>query len=261
MKILHIKTPLATLVTLCAAFSAVQAQAEAGYRASSAEGLSNYISVGVTEASSGRGHPSPGGEPGIGYSALHNGTKVSFAGLQGPNRAAPNDNGVSVVASSENTHRNMGSFNFAKVADADVYYGEWASGTDFSDDSHMVYYAGKDITGVMPSEGTAQYSIKGLSQYNSGEQVSGTLSTDFDANTFTGVLSTTALNYSMSGVITGSAFDGTASVSNVGGGTDTPATNGTAQGHFFGDDAQQLAGYAEFSDDKAKNIAFGGTKS
>ncbi|WP_438871015.1 hypothetical protein [Providencia stuartii] len=35
----------------------------------------------------------------------------------------------------------MGSFNFAKIADADIYYGEWVSGTDFSDDSHMVYYA------------------------------------------------------------------------------------------------------------------------
>lgn len=261
MKILHIKTPPATLVTLCAVFSVVQAQAEAGYGSSVNPVTGGHIIVGVTEASGGHVHPSLGGEPGIGYSGMHDGMKVDFANLQGPNRATPNDNGVSVITSVPQSHGNMGSFNFAKVADADVYYGEWASGTDFSDDSHMVYYAGKDITGVMPSEGTAQYSIKGLSQYNSGEQVSGTLSTDFDANTFTGALSTTALNYSMSGVITGSAFDGTAFVSNVGADTDTQATNGTAQGYFFGNDAQQLAGYAEFSDDKAKNIAFGGTKS
>lgn len=259
MNSFNMKTPLATLVTLCAAFSAVQAQADAGYGSSSAEGLSNYISVGVTEASSGRGHPSPGGEPGIGYSALYNGTKVSFAGLQGPNRAAPNDNGVSVVVSSENTHTNMGSFNFAKIADADIYYGEWVSGTDFSDDSHTVYYAGKDITETMPSEGTAQYSIKGLSGYSSGEQISGTFSTDFDANTFTGSLSSTDLSYSLSGTVSGSAFDGIASVSTTG--TDTTTISGTTNGHFFGDNAQQVAGYAEFSSDKAKNIAFGGTKS
>ncbi len=258
MNTFNMKTPLATLVTLCAAFSAVQAQADAGYGSSTTPDGGNII-VGVTEASSGRGHPSPGGEPGIGYSALYNGTKVSFAGLQGPNRAAPNDNGVSVVVSSENTHTNMGSFNFAKIADADIYYGEWVSGTDFSDDSHMAYYAGKDITAAMPSEGTAQYSIKGLSQYSSGEQISGTFSTNFDANTFTGSLSSTDLSYSLSGTVSGSAFNGTASVGTTG--TDTTTVSGTTNGHFFGDNAQQVAGYAEFSSDKAKNIAFGGTKS
>lgn len=59
MNTFNMKTPLATLVTLCAAFSAVQAQADAGYGSSSAEGLSNYISVGVTAASERQGHPSP----------------------------------------------------------------------------------------------------------------------------------------------------------------------------------------------------------
>lgn len=259
MKTFNMKTPLATLVTLCAAFSAVQAQADAGYGSSAAPTTGSNIIVGVTEASSGRGHPSPGGEPGIGYSALYNGTKVSFAGLQGPNRAAPNDNGVSVITSTPQSHRNMGSFNFAKIADADIYYGEWVSGTDFSDDSHMAYYAGKDITAAMPSEGAAQYSIKGLSGYSSGEQISGTFSTDFDANTFTGSLSSTDLSYSLSGAVSGSAFNGSASVSTTG--TDTTTVSGTTSGHFFGDNAQQIAGYAEFSSDKAKNIAFGGTKS
>lgn len=258
MKTFNMKTPLATLVTLCAAFSAAQAQAEAGYGSSAAQAGAHII-VGVTEASSGQGHPSPGGEPGIGYSGMHNGTKVSFAGLQGPNRAAPNDNAVSVITSTPQSHRNMSSFNFAKIADADIYYGEWVSGTDFSDDSHMAYYAGKDITAAMPSEGTAQYSIKGLSGYSSGEQISGTFSTDFDANTFTGSLSSTGLSYSLSGAVSGSAFDSTASVSTTG--TDTTTVSGTTNGHFFGDNAQQVAGYAEFSSDKAKNIAFGGTKS
>ncbi len=259
MNTFNMKTPLATLVTLCAAFSAVQAQADASYGSSAAPTTGGNIIIGVTEASGGQGHPSPGGEPGIGYSGMHNGTKVSFAGLQGPNRAAPNDNGVSVITSTPQSHRNMGSFNFAKIADADIYYGEWASGTDFSDDSHMAYYAGKDITAAMPSEGTAQYSIKGLSGYSSGEQISGTFSTNFDANTFTGSLSSTTLSYSLSGTVSGSAFDGTASASTTG--TDTTTVSGTTNGHFFGDNAQQVAGYAEFSSDKAKNIAFGGTKS
>ncbi|MEX6113789.1 hypothetical protein AB6G07_10165 [Providencia stuartii] len=58
--------------------------------------------------------------------------------------------------------------------------------------------------------------------------------------------------------MSGSTFDGTASVSTTG--TDTTAVSGTTNGHFFGDNAQQVAGYAEFSSDKAKNIAFGGTK-
>lgn len=258
MNTFNMKTPLATLVTLCAAFSAVQAQADAGYGSSETPD-GTYIIVGVTEASSGQGHPSPGGEPGIGYSGMRDGMKISFTSLQGPNRAVPNDNGVSVITSTPQSHRNMGSFNFAKIADADIYYGEWVSGTDFSDDSHMVYYAGKDITAAMPSEGTAQYSIKGLSGYSSGEQISGTFSTDFDANTFTGSLSSTGLSYSLSGTVSGSAFDGTASVSTTG--TDTTTVSGTANGHFFGDNAQQVAGYAEFSSDKAKNIAFGGTKS
>lgn len=259
MKMFNLKTPLATLVTLCAAFSAVQAQADAGYGSSTAPTTGNKVIIGVTAASERQGHPSPGGEPGIGYSGMHDGMKISFASLQGPNRAVPNDNGVSVITSVPRSHRNMGSFNFAKIADADIYYGEWVSGTDFSDDSHMAYYAGKDITAAMPSEGTAQYSIKGLSGYSSGEQISGTFSTDFDANTFTGSLSSTGLSYSLSGTVSGSAFDGTASVSTTG--TDTTTVSGTTNGHFFGDNAQQVAGYAEFSSDKAKNIAFGGTKS
>ncbi|MEX9772274.1 Slam-dependent surface lipoprotein [Morganella morganii] len=259
MKMFNLKTPLATLVTLCAAFSAVQAQADAGYGSSTAPTTGNKIIIGVTAASERQGHPSPGGEPGIGYSGMRGGMKVSFAGLQGPNRAVPNNNGVSVITSVPQSHGNMGSFNFAKIADADIYYGEWVSGTDFSDDSHMAYYAGKDITAAMPSEGTAQYSIKGLSGYSSGEQISGTFSTDFDANTFTGSLSSTGLSYSLSGTVSGSAFDGTASVSTTG--TDTTTVSGITNGHFFGDNAQQVAGYAEFSSDKAKNIAFGGTKS
>ncbi|MGJ7067115.1 Slam-dependent surface lipoprotein [Morganella morganii] len=259
MKMFNLKTPLATLVTLCAAFSAAQAQADAGYGSSTAPTTGNKIIIGVTAASERQGHPSPGGEPGIGYSGMRGGMKVSFAGLQGPNRAVPNDNGVSVITSVPQSHGNMGSFNFAKIADADIYYGEWVSGTDFSDDSHMAYYAGKDITSAMPSEGTAQYSIKGLSGYSSGEQISGTFSTDFDANTFTGSLSSTGLSYSLSGTVSGSAFDGTASVSTTG--TDTTTVSGITNGHFFGDNAQQVAGYAEFSSDKAKNIAFGGTKS
>ncbi|HHN8374524.1 TPA: Slam-dependent surface lipoprotein [Morganella morganii] len=254
MNTFNMKTPLATLVTLCAAFSAVQAQADAGYGSSTAPTTGNKVIIGVTAASEREGHPSPGGEPGIGYSGMRGGMKVSFAGLQGPNRAVPNDNGVSVITSTPLSHGNMGSFNFAKIADADIYYGEWVSGTDFSDDSHMVYYAGKDITAAMPSEGTAQYSIKGLSGYSSG-----TFSTDFDANTFTGSLSSTDLSYSLSGTVSGSAFNGAASVSTTG--TDTTTVSGTTNGHFFGDNAQQVAGYAEFSSDKAKNIAFGGTKS
>ena len=102
----------------------------------------------------------------------------------------------------------------------------------------------------MPSEGTAQYSIKGLSKYSSGEQISGTFSTNFDANTFTGSLSSTDLSYSLSGTVSGSAFDGTASVSTTG--TDTTTVSGTTNGHFFGDNAQHVAGYAEFSSDKEK---------
>ncbi|WP_274370005.1 Slam-dependent surface lipoprotein [Morganella morganii] len=259
MKTFNMKTPLATLVTLCAVFPAVQAQADAGYGSSAAPTTGGKIIIGVTTAYEHLGHSHTGGEPGIGYSGMHNGLKVSFADLQGPDRAEPNNNGVSVITAVPQSYRNMGSFNFAKIADADIYYGEWASGTDFSDNSHMVYYAGKDITAAMPSEGTAQYRIKGLSGYSSGEQISGTFSANFDANTFTGSLSSTGLSYSLSGSIGGSAFNGSATVSTTG--TDTTVVNGMTSGHFFGDNAQQVAGYAEFSSDKAKNIAFGGTKS
>ncbi|EPF5871836.1 Slam-dependent surface lipoprotein [Morganella morganii] len=259
MKTFNIKTPLATLVALCAAFSTVQAQAEAGYGSSEYPLANNYILIGLTQPLNSYLHSSEGGEPGIGYTGLYQGAKISFANLQGQHYPAPNDNGVSVITPVSQPHRSMGSFNFSKIADADIYYGEWASGTDFSDDSHMVYYSGKDITRYIPSEDTAQYSIKGLSGYSSGEQISGTFSANFDDNTFTGSLSSTGLSYSLSGSIGGSAFNGSATVSTTG--TDTTVVNGMTSGHFFGDNAHQVAGYAEFSNDKAKNIAFGGTKS
>lgn len=62
MKMFNLKTPLATLVTLCAAFSAVQAQADAGYGSSTAPTTGNKIIIGVTAASERQGIRH-GGEP------------------------------------------------------------------------------------------------------------------------------------------------------------------------------------------------------
>ncbi|OTA19237.1 hypothetical protein Xbed_02634 [Xenorhabdus beddingii] len=227
-----------------------QAQAAVGF-GQSQKNTTPHIEVGATQPGSGP-HGGKGGEPGIGVSSVYGGQITGFAGLT---RMAPADNnGIHNIsmAGAPGSHGGMGVFHFSKVANADVYFGEWSQTGQASDRTHTVYYAGKDITTNIPTDGTATYTVTGINQYSGSNALSGTFTADFGEQTLVGSLANSAMTINIDADIHSDAsFEGDA---NIGG------LAGTADGHFFGDSASSLAGYAKFEGDKTKDTAFGGSK-
>ncbi|MDC9582567.1 transferrin-binding protein-like solute binding protein [Xenorhabdus sp. PR6a] len=227
-----------------------QAQAEVGFGQSQISKPS-YIKVGVTQPGSGP-HGGKGGEPGIGVSSVYRGQVTGFAGLT---RMAPADsNGIHNIsmAGAPGSHGGMGVFHFSKVANADVYFGEWSQTGKADDKTHTVYYAGKDITTNIPTDGTATYTVTGINQYSGDNALSGTFTADFGEKTLVGSLENTAMTIDIDANIgTDAKFQGIATTGDL---------EGQTQGHFFGDSASSLAGYATFADDNSKDTAFGGSK-
>ncbi|MDC9604038.1 Slam-dependent surface lipoprotein [Xenorhabdus griffiniae] len=141
-----------------------------------------------------------------------------------------------------------------QIPNTEVYFGEWAQKTpDKSDVTHTVFYAGENVTTNLPTGGTASYTVKGLSQYNGNNLLSGKLVANFDTKKLDGSLSNGSLNIGIDANINDDAgFSGKATAnSNI---------NGVTDGKFFGDSASSLAGYAKFDSDRNKDTAFGGTK-
>ncbi|SFU90242.1 Slam-dependent surface lipoprotein [Xenorhabdus koppenhoeferi] len=227
-----------------------QAQAAVG-SGQSQEETTPRIKVGATQPGSGP-HGGKSGEPGIGVSSVYGGQITGFTGLT---RMAPADsNGVHNIsmAGTPGSHGSMGVFHFSKVANADVYFGEWSQTGQASDSTHTVYYAGKDITTNMPTDGTATYEVKGINQYSGSNALSGTLTADFGEQTLRGSMSNTAMEIGIDANIQSDAqFTGLATTGDL---------EGETQGHFFGNSASSLAGYATFEDDRSKDTAFGGPK-
>ncbi|HEM8213284.1 TPA: hypothetical protein U2M19_004208 [Providencia rettgeri] len=85
------------------------------------------VRVGATEGTGG-GHGGAAGDPGIGVQSVYGGKTISFSGLT---RMAPiqagNEAHVISMPNGPGSHDKMGVFNFAKIADAEVYFGEWSS--------------------------------------------------------------------------------------------------------------------------------------
>ncbi|CDG23325.1 conserved exported protein of unknown function [Xenorhabdus poinarii G6] len=224
-----------------------QVQAATGFGQSQVDN----IQVGETQPGAGP-HGGKGGEPGIGVNSVYGGQITGFAGLT---RMAPADsNGIHNIsmAGAPGSHGGMGVFHFSKVANADVYFGEWSQTGKASDSTHTVYYAGKDVTTNIPTDGTATYTVTGINQYSGDNALSGTFTADFGEKTLVGSMANTAMTISIDADIHSDAsFVGAAETGNLAGST---------EGHFFGDSAASLAGYATFDDDRTKDTAFGGTK-
>src|SRR3546814_14889490 len=82
-----------------------------------------------------------------------------------------------------------GRFDFAKVGSYDLYFGEWSQTGSATAGDHTVYYGGTGATssGNMPSSGSANYTVKGISNYaSSGTPLSGTFTANFGAGELTG---------------------------------------------------------------------------
>ncbi|MCC8366809.1 transferrin-binding protein-like solute binding protein [Xenorhabdus sp. PB61.4] len=227
-----------------------QAHAAVGFGQSQVSSPS-YVKVGPTQPGKGP-HGGNGGEPGIGISSVYGGQITGFSGLT---RMAPADsNGIHNIsmAGAPGTHGGMGVFHFSKVANEEVYFGEWSQTGKADDPTHTVYYAGKDITTNIPTDGTATYTVTGINQYSGNNALSGTFTADFGEKTLVGSMANDAMTININADIYADAsFEGDARVGNLAGST---------EGHFFGDNASSLAGYAKFDGDHSKDTAFGGSK-
>ncbi|CDL84017.1 Slam-dependent surface lipoprotein [Xenorhabdus szentirmaii] len=238
------------IATLSALGFMAQAHAAVGF-GQSQQYTTPHIEVGPTLPGA-NPHGGQQIEPGIGVSSVYNGKIVGFAGLT---RMAPADsNGIHNIsmAGKPGSHGGMGVFNFSKVASDDVYFGEWSETGKASDNTHTVYYAGKDITTNIPTDGTATYTVTGINKYSGDNALSGTFIADFGDKTLIGSMENTVMAIDVAANIGADAkFEGTAMTGDL---------IGETTGHFFGDGASSLAGYATFEDDSSKNTAFGGSK-
>ncbi|WP_340609292.1 Slam-dependent surface lipoprotein [Xenorhabdus bharatensis] len=210
-----------------------------------------YVEVGPTQPGKGP-HGGKGGEPGIGISSVYGGQITGFAGLT---RMAPADNnGIHniAMAGAPGTHGGMGVFHFSKVANEEVYFGEWSQTGQANDNTHTVYYAGKDVTTNIPTDGTATYTVTGINQYSGNNALSGTFTADFGEKTLVGSMANNTMEIGIDARIQSDAkFTGRALTEDL---------VGKTEGHFFGDNASSLAGYAKFDGDHSKDTAFGGSK-
>lgn len=227
---------------------AVVGQAQAVVAGAESDGT--YVKVGET-AAGGPGHPGQAGQPGIGVHNVAAFTKVAFSGLQ---QMVPADgNGVTKIAAAPGSHRDMGDFNFTKVANSDVYFGEWSQTGNVADGTHTVYYSGKDKTTNMPTSGQADYAVVGINNYSGNNLLTGTFKADFAKNTLKGDIANSALAVNVDAKIN------SANASFAGKATGNGNIAGKTQGHFFGNSAAQLAGMATFTD-RSKDVSFGGSK-
>lgn len=233
-------------------FSANMAHAEIHFNQS---GSLTTLKIGASDPIHGGPHATAGGEPGVGLSSVGGGKKIGFASLTPTMMSGGADSNNIYTIQSNSTHNSMGVFHFAKVEDANVYFGDWAQTSSVTDATHQTYYVGKDVTTTLPTD-NASYSVTGISQYNGNNLLTGTFDVDFSQKKIEGSLSNSDRTVTLeSGNLYHANNQVTLSASAKEG-----ETTGVVEGAFFGDEAQSLAGIMVFSSDHTKDIGFGGVK-
>lgn len=246
------------------------AQAEVGFsKSGDLTGQTRTINVGLSGDSS-RAHPAPAGSPGIGISTIRSGKIIGFKGLtSSPFFTIPQDSHGTYDTSStpSSAHpQNNGFLRFQKVADEEVYFGEWKYEQDTTA-YRNVYYAGADITTNMPTSGTATYSTTVISG-NYGQinvqnnkpygPTTGDLVANFETNKLEGNLANNLFTLNIDATIAPitASFDGNANIV-ISGNNDI---TGKTKGRFFNDQASSLAGIATFENNSHYDSAFAGKK-
>ncbi|QUJ67824.1 transferrin-binding protein-like solute binding protein [Photobacterium sp. GJ3] len=230
-------------ITLAVFSACVSGAAQANFVGNQSD--NTQIQVGESTMNAG---PHVAGRAGIGAASMGStAQKVDFQALKNYGSV---QNGVYVLGGG---HSGMGKFNFAKVGAGDVWFGEWASDIS-SDTDRTVYYVGDTTGTTLPTSGTATYAVKGVNKFSGSNDLNGTFTANFSNNTLNGSIANSQYTLGVNATINSAtaAFNGTASVGPI---------NGTATGHFFGNNAAALAGIAQFSSNfKYFDTAFGGTK-
>lgn len=215
----------------------------------------NNIEVGRSQVPFG---PHTRNKAGIGVETFRLGLKVDFEGLLSSSQTQQTGDIYTLhnpITSTNPFHSDLGSFNFARAGSGDVWFGEWSKDGASSFTNRQVYYVGENNGTTLPGAGTATYNIVGLNKFTGSNQLTGKFTADFNASTLTGSINNSSLTISLGtvNINTGDAsFDGNAIA--------TGGINGVVTGHFFGTDAEALAGVAEFASDRNLDTAFGGNK-
>lgn len=240
---------------VCALFILMGTHAVQAEIHSNQSGPLNTMKVGASDPIQ-RGHNQiPGGEPGVGISTVGGGKKIGFASLTSPMMGGNADSHGVYTVQSNRQHSDMGVFHFAKITDANVYFGDWAKTTSATDATHQTYYVGKDVTTTLPTD-SATYTVTGISQYSGSNLLSGTFDVDFSQKKIEGSLANSQRTVELEGGNLYTANNQVTFSADAKEGT----TSGVVEGAFFGESAEVLAGIVVFSSDHTKDIGFGGTK-
>lgn len=172
---------------VCALFILMGSHAVHAEIHSNQSGPLNIMTVGASDAVQYGSHQMPGGEPGVGISTVGGGKKIGFASLTSARMSGGADSNGIYTVQSNHQHSDMGVFHFAKITDANVYFGDWAKTTSTTDATHQTYYVGKDVTTTLPTD-SATYTVTGISQYSGSNLLSGTFDVDFSQKEITGSL-------------------------------------------------------------------------
>lgn len=213
------------------------------------------MEVGSSDAVNRGPHQSAGGEPGVGIRTIGFGKKIGFASLTSPMMSSGADSNGIYTVQSNHQHSDMGVFHFAKITDANVYFGDWAKTTSTTDATHQTYYVGKDVTTTLPTD-SATYTVTGISQYSGSNLLSGTFDVNFSQKEITGSLTNSQRTIDVAGGYLYTANNQVTFSADANEGS----TSGVVEGAFFGESAEALAGIVVFSSDHKKDISFGGTK-
>ena len=240
---------------VCALFILMGTHAVQAEIHSNQSGPLTTMKVGASDSIQ-RGHSEiPGGEPGVGISTVGGGKKIGFASLTSPRMSGGADSHGIYTIQSNHQHSDMGVFHFAKITDANVYFGDWAKTTSATDATHQTYYVGKDVTTTLPTD-SATYTVTGISQYSGSNLLSGTFDVDFSQKKIEGSLANSQRTVELEGGNLYTANNQVTFSADAKEGT----TSGVVEGAFFGESAEALAGIVVFSSDHTKDIGFGGTK-
>ncbi|MCT8232496.1 Slam-dependent surface lipoprotein [Proteus terrae] len=239
----------------CALFILMGSHAVHAEIHSNQSGPLTTMKVGASDAIQ-RGHSQiPGGEPGVGISTVGGGKKIGFASLTSARMSGGADSNGIYTVQSNHQHSDMGVFHFAKITDANVYFGDWAKTTSATDATHQTYYVGKDVTTTLPTD-SATYTVTGISQYSGSNLLSGSFDVDFSQKKIEGSLTNSQRTVDLAG---GNLYTANNQVT-FSADANEGSTSGVVEGAFFGESVEALAGIVVFSSDHKKDISFGGTK-
>lgn len=240
---------------VCALFILMGSHAvHAGFHFNQSGSLTTMV-VGESDAVNRGPHQSAGGEPGVGIRTIGYGKKIGFASLTSPMMSSGADSNGIYTVQSNHQHSDMGVFHFAKITDANVYFGDWAKTTSTTDATHQTYYVGKDVTTTLPTD-SATYTVTGISQYSGSNLLTGTFDVNFSQKEITGSLTNSQRTVDLAG---GNLYTANNQVT-FSADANEGSTSGVVEGAFFGESAEALAGIVVFSSDHKKDISFGGTK-